>query len=131
EYPDALYPPSPYGAEVVIYDKPKAPVVRLAATLPLPAGDGPHPAAILITGTGPQDRDETIEAHKPFAVWADELTRRGVAVLRYDDRGVAGSTGVFAAATQRDFASDVKAAFAWLAARPEIDPARIGLIGHS
>ncbi|MFP5296435.1 MAG: alpha/beta hydrolase family protein, partial [Alphaproteobacteria bacterium] len=75
--------------------------------------------------------DETIEGHKPFAIWADELTRRGVAVLRYDDRGVGGSTGAFAAATQRDFASDVKAAFTWLAARPEIDAARIGLIGHS
>jgi len=129
--PQTPTPPFPYRAKKVSFDNPEAPGVRLAATLTLPAGDGPHPAAILITGTGPQDRDETIEAHKPFAVWADELTRRGVAVLRYDDRGVAGSTGVFAAATQRDFASDVKAAFAWLAARPEIDPARIGLIGHS
>lgn len=124
-------PPFPYRAEDVSFDNPEAPGVRLAATLTLPQGEGPFPAAILITGTGPQDRDETIEEHKPFAIWADELTRRGVAVLRYDDRGVSGSTGSFPAAAQKDFASDVKAAFAWLAGRPEIDPARIGLIGHS
>ncbi len=129
--PQTPAPPFPYRAEDVSFDNPEAPGVRLAATLTLPEGAGPFPAAILITGTGPQDRDETIEAHKPFAVWADELTRRGVAVLRYDDRGVAGSTGSFAAATQRDFASDVKAAFAWLSARPDIDAERIGLIGHS
>lgn len=129
--PQTPTPPFPYRAEEVAFDNPEAPGVRLAATLTLPQGAGPFPAAILITGTGPQDRDETIEGHKPFAIWADALTRRGVAVLRYDDRGVAGSTGVFAAATQRDFASDVKAALTWLVARPEIDAARIGLIGHS
>lgn len=129
--PQTPKPPFPYRSEEAAFDNPATPGVRLAGTLTLPQGDGPFPAAILITGTGPQDRDETIEGHKPFAIWADELTRRGVAVLRYDDRGVGGSTGAFAAATQRDFASDVKAAFTWLAARPEIDAARIGLIGHS
>ncbi len=129
--PQTPSPPFPYRAEDVSFDNPEASGVRLAATLTLPQGQGPFPAAILITGTGPQDRDETIEGHKSFAVWADELTRRGVAVLRYDDRGVGASTGSFPAATQRDFASDVKAAFGWLAARPEIDADRIGLIGHS
>lgn len=129
--PQTPQPPFPYRSEEVVFENPAAPGIRLAGTLTLPQGEGPFPAAILITGTGPQDRDETIEAHKPFAIWADELTRRGVAVLRYDDRGVAGSTGSFPAATQRDFASDAKAALTWLAARPEIDAARIGLIGHS
>lgn len=129
--PQTPTPPFPYRAEEVAFDNPEAPGVRLAATLTLPQGAGPFPAAILVTGTGPQDRDETIEGHKPFAVWADALTRRGVAVLRFDDRGVGRSTGSFPAATQRDFASDIKAAFNWLASRPGIDAARVGLIGHS
>lgn len=129
--PQTPAPPFPYRSETVAFDNPAAPGVRLAGTLTLPPGDGPFPAAVLITGTGPQDRDETIEGHKSFAIWADALTRRGVAVLRYDDRGVAGSTGNFAAATQHDFASDAKAAFDWLSGRPDIDRSRIGLIGHS
>ncbi|RZJ04819.1 MAG: alpha/beta hydrolase [Brevundimonas sp.] len=129
--PQTPRPPFPYRSEPVAYDNPAAPGVRLAGTLTLPQGPGPFPAAILISGTGPQDRDETIEAHKPFAIWADALTRRGVAVLRLDDRGVGASNGNYGAATQRDFASDVKAAFDGLAARPDIDGARIGLIGHS
>lgn len=129
--PQTPVPPFPYRSETVAFDNPAAPGVRLAGTLTLPEGPGPFPAAILISGTGPQDRDETIEGHKAFAVWADALTRRGVAVLRHDDRGVASSTGNYAAATQGDFASDVKAAFDWLAARPDIDRTRIGLIGHS
>lgn len=129
--PQTPAPPFPYRSEAVVIDNPAAPGVRLAGTLTLPDGAGPFPAAILITGTGPQDRDETIEGHKSFAIWADVLTRRGVAVLRYDDRGVAASTGDFGAATGVDFASDVKAVFEGLAARPEIDRTRIGLIGHS
>ncbi|KQY84993.1 hypothetical protein ASD25_08335 [Brevundimonas sp. Root1423] len=129
--PQAPVGPFPYRSEAVAFDNAEAPGVRLAGTLTLPEGAGPFPAAILITGTGPQDRDETIEGHKSFAIWADALTRRGVAVLRFDDRGVASSTGNFAAATQADFGSDVKAAFDWLSARPDIDRSRIGLIGHS
>lgn len=129
--PQTPAPPFPYRSETATIDNAAAPGVRLAGTLTLPEEPGPFPAAILISGTGPQDRDETIEGHKAFAIWADVLTRRGVAVLRYDDRGVAASTGNYGAATQRDFASDVKAAFDWLAARPDIDPSRIGLIGHS
>lgn len=129
--PQTPAPPYPYRSEEVVFENAAAPGVRLAGTLTLPEGTGPFPAAILISGTGPQDRDETIEGHKAFAIWADALTRRGVAVLRHDDRGVAGSTGNYGAATQRDFASDVKAALDWLTARPDIDPSRIGLIGHS
>lgn len=129
--PQTPVAPFPYRVEQVAFDNASAPGVRLAGTLTLPEGDGPFPAAILITGSGPQDRDETIFNHKPFAVWADALTRRGIAVLRYDDRGVAGSTGDFRAATSADFATDADAAFAWLAARPDIDARRIGLIGHS
>lgn len=129
--PQTPQPPFPYASEEVVIDNPAAPGVSLAATLTLPTGPGPHPAAILITGSGPQDRDETIFDHKLFLVLADALTRRGVAVLRYDDRGVAGSTGDFGAATTADFATDARAALDWLAARPDIDAARIGLIGHS
>lgn len=129
--PQTPAPPFPYRGEAVVFDNASAPGVRLAGTLTLPEGAGPFPAAILITGTGPQDRDETIEGHKSFAIWADALTRRGVAVLRFDDRGVAASTGNFGAATGVDFASDVKAVFDGLVARPDIDPAKVGLIGHS
>ncbi|MGV9009247.1 alpha/beta hydrolase family protein [Brevundimonas sp.] len=129
--PQTPVPPFTYRSEEVAFDNAEASGVRLAGTLTLPQGSGPFPAAILITGSGPQDRDETVFGHRPFAVWADALTRRGVAVLRYDDRGTAASTGDFASATSADFATDADAAFAFLAARSDIDAARIGLIGHS
>jgi hypothetical protein len=86
---------------------------------------------ILLTGSGAQNRDEEVFGHKPFLVIADHLTRRGIAVLRYDDRGVGKSTGKFASATSEDFAGDAWAAWQVLAARPEIDAKRIGLLGHS
>lgn len=105
--------------------------ITLAGTLSLPAGNGPHPAVVLITGAGPQDRDETIAGHKPFRVLAEHLVQRGIAVLRYDDRGVAESTGEFATATLHDFADDARAAVEFLKARREIDATRIGLAGHS
>jgi len=127
--PQTPKPPFPYRAEDVAFDS--APGVRLAGTLTLPPGKGPFPAAVLITGSGAQDRDETLLEHKPFLVLADALTRRGIAVLRDDDRGFAKSTGDFASATSADFAVDTEAAVAYLRSRPEIDPARIGLIGHS
>jgi hypothetical protein len=121
--------PFPYRAEDVSFDS--APGVRLAGTLTLPEGRGPFPAAVLITGSGAQDRDESIMGHKPFMVLADALTRRGIAVLRDDDRGSGKSTGDFAKATAVDFAADAEAAMAYLRGRPEIDGKRIGLIGHS
>lgn len=127
--PQTPQPPFPYSADEVVIDAPDG--VKLAGTLTLPEGEGPHPAVLLITGSGAQDRDETVFGHKPFLVLADALTRRGVAVLRVDDRGVGGSSGPMQDLTTADFASDAAAAAAWLARRPGIDAARVGLIGHS
>lgn len=123
--------PYPYREVEARYDNPARAGVTLAGTLTLPPGTGPFPAVMLITGSGPQDRDETILGHKPFQVVADDLTRRGIAVLRVDDRGTGGSTGAGQADTSVDYASDVDAGLAWLRARSDIDPGRIGLIGHS
>ncbi len=123
--------PYPYRDEEVAYVNSAAPNVTLAATLTLPPGPGPFPAVVLITGSGPQDRDEMLFEHRPFLVIADYLTRRGIAVLRADDRGFAKSTGTFSTATTADFATDVEAGVAFLRTRKEIDPAKIGLIGHS
>jgi pimeloyl-ACP methyl ester carboxylesterase len=122
-------PPYPYAAQDVTIEHPDGHV--LAGTLTVPNGDGPFPAAVLITGSGPQDRDETILGHKPFLVIADHLTRHGIAVLRLDDRGVGGSTGSFAGATTEDLAGDVVAAMKFLGTVEAVDHARIGLIGHS
>ena len=102
----------------------------LAATLTIPNGKGPFPAVLLITGSGSEDRNETVAGHKPFLVIADYLTRRGIAVLRADDRGVGGSTGDPTVST-KDLAGDVVAGMAFLKSRSEIDPKQIGLVGHS
>jgi pimeloyl-ACP methyl ester carboxylesterase len=128
--PQMPEPPFPYKAEDVSYENAAA-GVKLAGTLTIPEGAGPFPAVLLITGSGSQDRDETLLGHKPFLVLADYLTRRGIAVLRVDDRGVGGSTGDAAAATSEDFAGDVLAGVAYLKTRPEIDAGKIGLCGHS
>ncbi len=122
--------PFPYNVVEVSYQN-KTGGVTLAGTLTEPEGPGPFPALILISGSGAQDRDETIFEHKPFLVLADALTRRGVAVLRLDDRGVGGSTGSTSASTSDDFAGDVLAGIAFLKARSEIDRTRLGLMGHS
>ena len=122
--------PYPYDEEEVVINNPDADL-QLAGTLTLPRGEGPHPAVVLITGSGPQDRDEAIMGHRPFLVLADHLTRRGIAVLRYDDRGVGESTGDFRTATHYDFVTDALAAVEWLKTREGIDPDRIGLVGHS
>jgi len=122
--------PYPYREEEVAYEN-RAAGVRLAGTLTLPNSSGPHPAALLITGSGPQDRNETISGHQPFLVLADFLTRRGLAVLRADDRGVGNSTGKFNTATTADFAADARAGVDFLKGRLDIDVRRIGLIGHS
>jgi uncharacterized protein len=115
----------------VQFDNADAPGVRLAGTLTMPPGDGPFTAAILLTGSGPQNRNEEIFGHQPFAVLADYLTRNSIAVLRYDDRGVAQSTGQFVGATPADFASDARAAVAFLARQNHINRRAIGLVGHS
>ena len=123
--------PFDYEREEVRFKNPEADGVTLSGTLTLPNGTGPFSAAILISGSGPQDRDQSLFGHKPFAVLADHLTRHGIAVLRYDDRGTAESTGKFAGATSLDFASDARAAVTYLTGRDDINPRAIGLIGHS
>ena len=131
--PQEPKPPFPYTSTDVSFPG-GANEVALAGTLTLPPaslGDGPFPAAVLVAGSGPNDRDETILRHKLFLVLADDLTRRGVAVLRYDKRGVGKSTGSYALATSRDFADDAQAAFAYLKTQPHINAAKVGLIGHS
>jgi len=128
--PQEPKPPFPYKAETVTYANAAAGAI-FAGTLTLPRAGAPFPAVLLITGSGQQDRDESIFGHRPFFVIADYLTRRGIAVLRVDDRGVGGSTGDVVHATSEDFASDVLAGIAYLKARADIDPHRIGLVGHS
>jgi fermentation-respiration switch protein FrsA (DUF1100 family) len=122
--------PYPYTEEPVAFDSPGA-GVRLAGTLTLPKGPGPFPGVVLIAGSGPQDRDESLANHRPFLLLADTLTRKGIAVLRYDKRGIGHSTGNLDAATTMDLAADAEAALAFLKARKEIDGSRIGLLGHS
>lgn len=128
--PQEPHPPFPYRSEEVRFTNQRD-GIDLAGTLTLPDSGGPFPAVILLTGSGPENRDEEIFGHKPFLVLADHLTRHGIAVLRSDDRGVGRSTGHFARATSDDFANDALAGVAWLKTRPEIDARRIGLIGHS
>lgn len=122
--------PYPYVSEEVTFRNMEA-NITLSGTLTLPAKEGNYPAVILITGSGPQNRDEEVAGHKPFLVISDHLTRNGIAVLRYDDRGFGRSTGDFKSATSLDFASDVESAISYLKTRPEINKGKIGLVGHS
>ena len=122
--------PYPYYEEEVVFENTEANVL-LAGTLTLPSKTGKYPVAILISGSGAQDRDETFMGHKPFLVLSDYLTRQGIGVLRFDDRGHGKSTGDFGAATTADFAKDVLSAIKYLKTRKEIDSKQIGLIGHS
>ena len=122
--------PYPYYSEEIKFEN-KEDKIRLAGTLTLPKQDGIFPAVILISGSGPQNRDEEVMGHKPFLIISDYLTRNGIAVLRFDDRGTAESTGDFKTATSKDFARDVESAATYLQSRKEIDKTHIGLIGHS
>ena len=122
--------PYSYYAEDITFENKKA-GIRLAGTLTLPQKEGVFPVVILISGSGPQNRDEELLGHKPFLVLADYLTKNGIAVLRYDDRGIASSKGDFKTATTADFATDVEASIAYLKTRKEINKKKIGLIGHS
>ncbi len=120
--------PVPYGVEEVSFENGE---IHLEGTLTLPEGTGPFPGVALITGSGPQDRDEVVSGFPVFRVLSDHLTRQGIAVLRYDDRGVGGSTGSTPGSTTADFAGDALAGLARLSAHPAVDPSRVGLVGHS
>ncbi len=122
--------PYPYYSEDITFKNEKD-KIELAGTLTLPQKQGKFPAVILISGSGPQNRDEELLNHKPFLVLSDYLTRNGIAVLRFDDRGIAQSKGNFHTATTFDFATDVEYAVKYLQSRNEIDKSNIGLIGHS
>ena len=128
--PQTPEPPFRYIVKEVEYLNPES-GFKIAGTLTIPINAKNCPAVILITGSGAQDRDETIFEHKPFMVIADYLTRNGIAVLRTDDRGVGGSEGEIKSATSNDFATDVIAGINFLKTISEIDPKKIGLIGHS
>lgn len=122
--------PLPYYTEEVSFKNDKD-GITLSGTLSMPSKEGNFPAVILITGSGAQNRDEELLGHKPFLVLADHLTRKGFAVLRYDDRGVGASTGDFAKAITSDFAADAKAALTYLQGRGQINKNKIGFLGHS
>lgn len=124
--PQTPQPPFPYKQHEIAYTNP-ADGTRLSGTLTVPEGGGPHPAAILISGSGGADRDATAAGHKPFLVIADYLTRRGVAVLRVDSR----KADEYLNSTVEDFVGDVSAGIAFLRKRPEVNASRIGVVGHS
>lgn len=128
--PQHPQPPFPYESREVSFRN-EAAGIALAGTVVVPPGDGPFPAVVFVTGSGPQDRDETLVGHKPFLVLADHLARHGVASLRYDDRGHAESEGDHMGSTVADFAADAAAALAFLAAQPKIDRDALGILGHS
>jgi fermentation-respiration switch protein FrsA (DUF1100 family) len=122
--------PFSYYSEEITFTNPIG-NITLAGTLTLPQKEGKFPVVVLITGSGPQNRNEELLGHKPFLVLSDYLTKHGIAVLRYDDRGIAKSKGDFKTATTADFATDVESAVAYLKTRKEINPKKIGLMGHS
>ena len=128
--PQEPKPPFPYKMEEVKFTN-TIDNVTLAGTLTIPEGKGKFPVVVLISGSGAHNRDEEILGHKPFLVIADHLTKNGIAVLRYDDRGTAESTGNFDEANSEDFSKDVEAAIEYLKTRKDIQKSQIGLIGHS
>lgn len=121
-------PPPPYAVQEVRFSHDG---ISLAGTLTTPPSPGPHPAVILLTGSGAQTRDEDVFGFKVFATLADTLTRAGMAVLRFDDRGMGASTGSLRDATTLDYADDALSAFEFLSTSPGLDRSRIGILGHS
>jgi uncharacterized protein len=128
--PQEPKPPFAYSVKEVKIENKEAGVM-LSGTMTSPRVEGNYPAVILITGSGPQNRDEELFGHKPFLVLADFLTRQGIIVLRYDDRGIGKSTGDFTTATTYDFATDASAAVDFLKRQHSVDTTMVGLIGHS
>ncbi|MBC8470667.1 MAG: alpha/beta fold hydrolase [Planctomycetes bacterium] len=122
--------PYPYKEELVSFEN-RLDKVTLAGTLTLPESPGPYPAVLLLSGSGGSDRDQLIWGHRSFLVLADYLTRQGIAVLRYDDRGVGRSTGNYDASTFEDFKRDALAGVEYLKTLPQINTEKIGLAGHS
>lgn len=128
--PQTPKPPFPYQSnDVVYYNKNKS--IQYGATITKPIGNGPFPALLLLTGSGQQNRDEELFGHKPFAVLADYLTRKGYMVLRVDDRGIGQTTGDVKAATTKDFADDAMVGLDYLKTLPDVDRTKLGLLGHS
>lgn len=128
-------PQQPYrfdeGKVSVDYTDSQGNAVHLEGTLSVPKGDGPYPTIVLVSGSGQQNRDEEIFQHKPFLVLADYLASRGIAVLRFDDRGVGASTGALDSADTRIFAEDAEAMFDAARKSPYVDTNRLGIGGHS
>jgi pimeloyl-ACP methyl ester carboxylesterase len=128
--PQDPVPPYPYEEREVRFRN-EAAGITLAGTLTMPREAQAVPAVVLVTGSGSQNRNEEIMNHRPFLVLADYLTRQGIAVLRYDDRGVQDSGGDPTQATTRDFAEDALSAFLFLSAQAGVDPSKVGIVGHS
>lgn len=129
--PQTPQEPFPYIVKEVTFQNEVA-GIKLAGTLTIPnKGVDPKPAVVMVSGSGPQDRDEALAGHKPFWVIADHFSRQGIAVLRFDDRGVGKSQGNYASATSTDLSTDAAAAVEYLKSLPEIDTKRIGICGHS
>ncbi|MBU1097909.1 MAG: alpha/beta hydrolase [Bacteroidetes bacterium] len=122
--------PYPYYEEEVTFRNEEADI-SLAGTFTFPKNGGPFPAVVLVSGSGAQNRDEEIFEHKPFLIISDYLTRNGIAVLRYDDRGTAKSQGDFSSATTQDFMIDAISSVNYLSSRKEVDKSKIGMMGHS
>lgn len=130
--PQTPIEPFPYKTEEIKFENKNADSVILAGTLTIPSGEGPFKAVVLVTGSGPQDRNESILGHAPFWVLADYLSRNNIIVLRYDDRGIGASTGDYSHATSADFATDANAAVNYLISRKEeLHISQIGIAGHS
>lgn len=128
--PQEPQPPYPYFTEEVTFPNAKD-GFQLAGTFSRPQQGGKHPAVILISGSGAQDRNSNVMGHKTFLVLADHLTRNGIAVLRYDDRGTAKSGGVMKGSDIAGFTRDAESALAYLRTRPDVDAKRTGIVGHS
>lgn len=129
--PQTPSPPFPYISQAITFSSGD---IHLSGTLTLPRGDGPFPVVLFVSGSGPQDRNLEIFGHKPFLLLADQLTRGGMATLRWDDRGVGGSSGVLEKATTEDLAGDILAGIEFLKhgdQRNKIDTGRVGILGYS